>query len=52
MKDLIDFIDKSELNDMPLLGRKFTWYNTTEGAKWSRIDRVLVDPKWLKGFKL
>ncbi|XP_028081929.1 uncharacterized protein LOC114283306 [Camellia sinensis] len=52
MKELNDFIDKSEVNDLPLLGRRYTWCNAREGEKWSRIDRVLVDPKWLESFNL
>ncbi|XP_028114977.1 uncharacterized protein LOC114312878 [Camellia sinensis] len=52
MKELNDFVDSSELNDLPLLGRRFTWCNAREGEKWSRIDRVLVDPKWVESFNL
>ncbi|KAL7226446.1 hypothetical protein ACSBR1_021526 [Camellia fascicularis] len=52
MKDLNDFIDKCELNDMPLHERKYTWCNSAEGKKWSEIDRVLVDPKWIERFNL
>ncbi|XP_028096998.1 uncharacterized protein LOC114296865 [Camellia sinensis] len=37
---------------LPLLGRKFTWCNSSDGEKWSKIDRVLVDPKWLEVFQL
>ncbi|XP_028086676.1 uncharacterized protein LOC114287494 [Camellia sinensis] len=52
MRELNGFIDKCEVSDLPLLGRKYTWCNSCEGEKWSRIDRVLVDPKWLESFKL
>ncbi|XP_028083443.1 uncharacterized protein LOC114284694 [Camellia sinensis] len=52
MKELNEFIDKSEVNDLPLLGRRYTWCNSREGEKWSRIDRVLVEPKWLESFNL
>ncbi|XP_028084671.1 uncharacterized protein LOC114285783 [Camellia sinensis] len=52
MKDLNDFIDKCELNDMPLRGRKFMWCNSAEAKKWSRIYRVFVDPKWIERFNL
>ncbi|XP_028126821.1 uncharacterized protein LOC114323420 [Camellia sinensis] len=51
MSDLNEFIDKCEVNDLPLLGRKFTWCNSADGQRWSRIDRVLVDPNWLEVFK-
>ncbi|XP_028071176.1 uncharacterized protein LOC114273563 [Camellia sinensis] len=50
MKELNAFIDKCELNDIPLLGRKYTWCNAQEGEKWSRIDRVLLNPEWLQSF--
>ncbi|XP_028122358.1 uncharacterized protein LOC114319532 [Camellia sinensis] len=52
MREFIDFIDKCEVQDMPLLGRKYTWCNSLAGEKWSRIDRVLVDPQWLEVFNL
>lgn len=35
-----------------MLGRKFTWCNTLEGKKWSRIDRFLLSPEWLVTYKL
>ncbi|XP_028106687.1 uncharacterized protein LOC114305751 [Camellia sinensis] len=50
LKELNAFIDKCELNDIPLLGRKYTWCNAQEGEKWSRIDRVLLNPEWLQRF--
>ncbi|KAL7198644.1 hypothetical protein ACSBR2_021029 [Camellia fascicularis] len=31
---------------------KYTWCNSIARDKWSRIDRVLVDPKWLEVFNL
>ena len=40
------FIEKSELMDIPLVGRKFTWYKPNGMVK-SRIDRVLVSKEWL-----
>lgn len=51
MPELNEFIESSEVQDLPLLGRKNTWCNSREGVKWSRIDRVLVDPRWL-GFSI
>lgn len=50
IKELNEFIDKSEMNDLPQLGRRYTWYNSREWEKWSRIDRVLLEPKWLESF--
>ncbi|KAL7236992.1 hypothetical protein ACSBR1_020141 [Camellia fascicularis] len=52
MQELNEFIDKCEVFDLPLLGRKFTWCNSGDGDRWSKIDRVLVDPKWLEVFNL
>lgn len=45
MADLNEFIERCEVHDLPLLGRKYTWGNSMEGERWSRIDRVLVDPR-------
>ncbi|XP_028078897.1 uncharacterized protein LOC114280720 [Camellia sinensis] len=52
LTELNEFIENSEVQDLPLLGRKYKRCNSREGVKWSRIDRVLVDPKWLEGFQL
>ncbi|KAI8552570.1 hypothetical protein RHMOL_Rhmol06G0277200 [Rhododendron molle] len=32
--------------------RNFTWSNTQEGGKWSRIDRYWVDHEWLDKYKI
>ncbi|XP_028103474.1 uncharacterized protein LOC114302620 [Camellia sinensis] len=50
MREFNEFIGRCKVSDLPLLGRKFTYCNSSEGEKWSRIDRVLVDPKWLEVF--
>nr|KYP35677.1 Transposon TX1 uncharacterized [Cajanus cajan] len=39
------FIQLMEMEDVPLAGRKFTWYRPN-GAVKSRIDRVLVSKEW------
>ncbi|XP_028100123.1 uncharacterized protein LOC114299551 [Camellia sinensis] len=52
MNEFNEFIDKCEVSELPLLGRRFTWCNSFVEEKWSKIDRVLVDPKWLEVFKL
>ncbi|XP_028074762.1 uncharacterized protein LOC114277117 [Camellia sinensis] len=52
MKQLNEFIDACELNDLPLYGRKYTWCNAQEAYKWSRIDRVLLSPEWLIHFNM
>jgi len=41
------FIEESSLVDIPLVGRKFTWYKPN-GTMKSRIDRVLVSLEWLE----
>lgn len=50
MKDFIEFIDMLELSDLPMLGRKFTWCNATDGERWSKINRFLLDSRWLEKF--
>ncbi|KAL7251513.1 hypothetical protein ACSBR1_013364 [Camellia fascicularis] len=52
MNDFNEFIGTCEFNDLPLLGRKYTWCNAQEPEKWSRIDRVLLSPEWMINFKL
>lgn len=47
MADFNAFIDSLEVIDLPLLGRKFTWVNSDNVAKWSRLDRFLIHSKWL-----
>ena len=37
-----------ELIDMPLVGRKFTWF---KGKSYSRLDGVMVEIEWLEAFK-
>ncbi|XP_057418110.1 uncharacterized protein LOC130712288 [Lotus japonicus] len=40
------FIEEMELLDLPLSGRKYTWYRPN-GQAQSRIDRFLLSPEWL-----
>jgi len=40
-------LQKTELVDIPMVGRKFTWYKLTASVK-SRIDRVLVSRERLE----
>ncbi|GKV09172.1 hypothetical protein SLEP1_g20714 [Rubroshorea leprosula] len=44
MKDFDSFITESGLVDLPMAGRKYTWYNANG---MSRIDRFLVSEDWL-----
>ncbi|GKV47542.1 hypothetical protein SLEP1_g54439 [Rubroshorea leprosula] len=46
MKEFDEFIRRIELIDLPLLGRKFTWYNSN-GQQMSRLDRFLVSEDWI-----
>jgi hypothetical protein len=41
-----DFVQEMELIDLPVLGRKFTWFHSG-GAAMSRLDRMLVSEDWL-----
>jgi len=41
------FIEDSSLVDIPLVGRKFTWYKPNGTVK-SIIDRILVSLEWLE----
>lgn len=50
MNDFNELIDELEVCDIPMLGRKFTWCNSQEGVKWSRLDRFLLSPEWMQKF--
>ncbi|XP_028090751.1 uncharacterized protein LOC114290933 [Camellia sinensis] len=50
MKDFNEFIHRLEFSDLPMLGRQFTWCNALDGERWSRIDRFLLDSRWLEKF--
>jgi len=49
IKGFNEFIEKSKLVDIPLVGRKFTWYKPNGMVK-RRIDRVLVSKEWLNAW--
>jgi len=40
------FIDSNLLFDLPIVGKKFTWFNSN-GMTKSRLDRVLITEEWL-----
>lgn len=46
MADFDEFIDDMGMNDLPLIGRKYTWHRPN-GRSMSRIDRFLVSDEWL-----
>lgn len=45
------FINKNELIDLPVLGRRFTWSNNQERAAMSRLYRFLISKEWHEHFK-
>ncbi|XP_068501097.1 uncharacterized protein [Phaseolus vulgaris] len=47
IRDFNEFIDKNLMVDLPIVGKKFTWYKSDGSAK-SRIDRILVSEEWLQ----
>lgn len=51
MRDFNNFMSKLEVSDLPMLGRQFTWSNSQDGARWSRLDRFMFNPEWLVKFK-
>lgn len=50
MREFNELIDNLEVCDIPMLGRKFTCCNSQVDEKWSRIDRFLLSPEWMKKF--
>ncbi|XP_028097432.1 uncharacterized protein LOC114297236 [Camellia sinensis] len=50
MVEFNEFIEGLALYDVPMHGRQFSWSNSEDGGKWSRIDRVLLAPEWLSRF--
>ncbi|XP_028088177.1 uncharacterized protein LOC114288787 [Camellia sinensis] len=50
IRDFNYIIDQMELMDMPMLRRKFTWCNSQDKEKWSRIDRFLINHEWVQNF--
>lgn len=41
-----EFIEQCALKDIPVVGRKYTWYRPNGTAR-SRLDRALVSDEWL-----
>jgi endonuclease/exonuclease/phosphatase family metal-dependent hydrolase len=46
IRELMEFMEGMDLVDVPILGRRFTWFHPS-GRAMSRIDRVLVSEDWL-----
>jgi len=47
IKGFNDFIKNVEMMDIPMVGRKHTWYKPNDLAK-NRLDIILVSQKWLE----
>ncbi|MCH86589.1 hypothetical protein A2U01_0007447, partial [Trifolium medium] len=50
--ELVDFqafVHNMDLIDLPVLGRKFTWFHPNE-ITMSRIDRALVSEEWISSW--
>ena len=45
MKEFNEWIADLEVEDVPCVGRRFTWYRPNGTAK-SRLGRVLVSTEW------
>lgn len=41
-----NFVREVQLEDLSVLGRRFTWYHPNE-TSMSRIDRVLISEEWI-----
>lgn len=50
MRAFRHFLESSKLLDVDIQGRKFTWYRTNGSCK-SRLDRALVNEKWLERWR-
>ncbi|KAA3489170.1 putative Transposon TX1 [Gossypium australe] len=48
-KEFDEFIDRCKLVDLPLIGKKFTWFGLD--SKCSRLDRFLIEEDWVVQFK-
>lgn len=46
MEEFNEFISQMELLDLPIAGKRFTWYRPN-GKSMSRIDRFLISGAWL-----
>ncbi|KAL8479250.1 hypothetical protein ACS0TY_026208 [Phlomoides rotata] len=47
MKRFVEFISQSNLYELPLVGRSFTWYRPNGSCK-SKIDRMFMNNEWLR----
>ncbi|KAL8545034.1 hypothetical protein ACS0TY_005295 [Phlomoides rotata] len=49
MEKFNDFIERSDLVEVQLVGRRFTWYRP-DGTCKSKLDRLLVNSTWLNNW--
>lgn len=45
MKEFNNFIEDMEVDDLPLVGLKYTWFRSNGVAK-DRLDRCLISSSW------
>ena len=45
IKEFNDWIEEMEIEEVPWVGRKFTWFRPNVEAR-SKLDRFLVSPEW------
>ncbi|XP_022777290.1 uncharacterized protein LOC111318680 [Durio zibethinus] len=50
INDFNVFVQGSELVDLPLIGRKYTWYRRNNFPAMSRLDRFPLSMNWLSTF--
>lgn len=48
--EFTQFISDAGLTDLPLIGRKYTWYRAN-GSAMSRLDRFLLSESWLQSWE-
>ncbi|GLT59702.1 hypothetical protein SLA2020_325070 [Shorea laevis] len=49
LREFNDFIETTGLVDLPMIGRKFTWYQPN-GQSMSRLDRFLFSSEWMRNW--
>lgn len=52
MHDFHNFINLMEVQDIPMLGRQFTWTNFQDNPIHSRLDKFFLSQEWLSQFNL